>query len=65
MVLVTGGAGFIGSHCATYYYLSLIVSCALIICLQDQKKNIAKLLTRKDFTFIQHDVTRDYLSWDG
>ena len=33
--------------------------------LTGSKKNIAKLLTRKDFTFIQHDVTRDYLSWDG
>ena len=56
-VLVTGGAGFIGSHlCAR-----LVVGGADVICLDNlftgARANIAPLLGRPDFEFVRHDVT--------
>ena len=56
-VLVTGGAGFLGSHlCA-----ALLEGGADIICLDNlfcgQKDNIVPLFTHPHFEFIRHDVT--------
>ena len=56
-VLVTGGAGFLGSHlCA-----ALLEGGADVICLDNlfcgQKDNIVPLLTHPHFEFIRHDVT--------
>jgi UDP-glucuronate decarboxylase len=56
-VLVTGGAGFLGSHlCDT-----LLANGDEVICLDNfftgQKKNIAHLLDNKNFELIRHDVT--------
>ncbi len=56
-VLVTGGAGFLGSHlCA-----ALLANGADVICLDNlfcgQKENIVPLLSSPYFEFIRHDVT--------
>lgn len=54
--LVTGGAGFIGSHICD----ALIDANHSVICLDNlitgNKKNIRQLLTNKRFTFIEDDV---------
>ncbi len=54
-VLVTGGAGFIGSHICD----ELIKSCK-VICLDDfstgDEKNIDHLLSEPDFEFVRHDI---------
>ncbi|MCY4320094.1 MAG: SDR family oxidoreductase [Alphaproteobacteria bacterium] len=56
-VLVTGGAGFIGSHLCE----RLMASGADVICLDNlftgAKANIAHLLDAPNFEFIRHDVT--------
>ncbi len=56
-ILVTGGAGFIGSHlCAR-----LVDEGHDVICLDNlftsRKENIARLLDRPNFEFVRHDVT--------
>jgi len=55
-VLVTGGAGFIGSHLCD----ELIKTCK-VICLDNfstgDEKNIDHLLAESDFVFIRHDIT--------
>ena len=56
-VLVTGGAGFIGSHLCE----RLLAAGADVICLDNlftgAKANIAHLLGEANFEFIRHDVT--------
>jgi UDP-glucuronate decarboxylase len=55
-ILVTGGAGFVGSHLCD----RLVVQGHDVICLDNlftsQKTNIEHLLGRKNFEFIRHDV---------
>ena len=57
-VLVTGGAGFIGSHLCE----RLIKDGHQVICLDNfftgTKKNIAHLLDHKSFEFMRHDITQ-------
>ncbi|HEX54813.1 MAG: SDR family NAD-dependent epimerase/dehydratase, partial [Candidatus Altiarchaeales archaeon] len=57
-VLITGGAGFIGSHLCDY----LIEKGYRVICVDNfltgNKKNISHLMGREDFKLIHHDVTR-------
>jgi nucleoside-diphosphate-sugar epimerase len=57
-VLVTGGAGFIGSHLCDY----LIDEKYKVICLDNlltgSKKNVEHLLKNSDFQFIEADVTK-------
>ncbi len=55
-VLVTGGAGFLGSHLCDY----LINKGEKVICVDNlftgDKKNIEHLLENPDFRFINHDI---------
>ncbi len=57
-VLITGGAGFIGSHLCE----RLLKAGFEVICMDNlitgKKENIAHLLNNRDFNFIQHDVSR-------
>lgn len=57
-VIVTGGAGFIGSHLCD----RLIKEGFKVICLDNlitgSLKNIEHLLGKKDFRFIEHNVTK-------
>ena len=64
-IVITGGAGFIGSHLCDY----LLKKGHEIVCIDNlitgDKANIAHLIGRNNkFTFIQQDVT-NYLSIDG
>ena len=56
--LVTGGAGFLGSWLCDV----LVESGAQVICLDNlvsgMKSNIAHLMNRDNFTFVQHDITQ-------
>jgi UDP-glucuronate decarboxylase len=56
-ILVTGGAGFLGSHLCE----RLVESGQDVICLDNfftsQKSNVAHLLHRPNFDLIRHDVT--------
>jgi UDP-glucuronate decarboxylase len=56
-ILVTGGAGFLGSHLCD----RLVAMGHDVICLDNlftsQKSNIEHLLDHKNFEFIRHDVT--------
>jgi UDP-glucuronate decarboxylase len=55
-VLVTGGAGFIGSHLCDE-----LIKTAKVICLDNfstgDERNIDHLLSESDFEFIKHDIT--------
>ncbi|MBU0879976.1 GDP-mannose 4,6-dehydratase, partial [Patescibacteria group bacterium] len=56
-VLVTGGAGFIGSHLCDE-----LIKTSKVICLDDfstgNEKNIDHLLADPNFEFIKHDITQ-------
>jgi UDP-glucuronate decarboxylase len=56
-ILVTGGAGFLGSHLCD----RLVAQGHDVVCLDNlftsQKSNIAHLLGKPNFEFIRHDVT--------
>ena len=60
-ILVTGGAGFIGSHLCR----RLVEEGNDVICVDNfftgSKKNIESLLNRHNFELIRHDVTKELL----
>lgn len=63
-VLITGGAGFIGSHLADRF---LVEGCQVIVMdnlSTGDVANIAHLAGRDDFAFVKHDVT-NYIYVDG
>jgi nucleoside-diphosphate-sugar epimerase len=57
-IIVTGGAGFIGSHLCEW----LIETGNNVVCVDNlvtgKKDNIKMLLRHPDFTFIEHDVSK-------
>ena len=59
-ILITGGAGFIGSHLCS----RLLNEGNKVICLDNlftgNKKNIYNLIGNSDFEFINHDITKPY-----
>jgi dTDP-glucose 4,6-dehydratase len=58
--VITGGAGFLGSHlCERLLAEGLEVTCVDNL-LTGSEKNIAHLFGRPDFTFRNHDVTRSF-----
>lgn len=61
-IIVTGGAGFIGGHLCE----SLVGRGDTVICLDNlisgSEKNIAHLLTKKNFYFFNHDVCTPFVS---
>ncbi len=56
-ILVTGGAGFLGSHLCE----RLIVQGHEVLCLDNyftgSKQNVAHMLARPNFELVRHDVT--------
>ena len=59
-ILITGGAGFIGSHlCRTLLDKGYRVICVDNL-LTGSKQNISELLDNDRFTFIKHDITIDF-----
>lgn len=55
-IIVTGGAGFIGSHlCERLLNEGHVVLCVDNL-ISGSKKNIAHLITNKNFTFLEYDV---------
>ncbi len=57
-VLITGGAGFVGSHlCDQFIARGFKVTCVDNL-ITGSKNNIRHLLKNKDFKFIQHDVSK-------
>ena len=59
-ILVTGGAGFIGSHLCE----RLVVDGHQVVCLDNffsgQRSNVASLLKKPGFTLVEGDVTEPY-----
>lgn len=59
-ILVTGGAGFIGSHLCKY----LLAKGNQVVCLDNffsgQKRNIEPFLANKNFELMEHDITRQF-----
>ncbi len=60
-VLVTGGAGFLGSHLCDRLLADGHDVIALDNLFTGSKRNIAHLLTRPDFEFVRHDVVTSIL----
>lgn len=59
-ILITGGAGFIGSHLCK----KLLDEGNKIVCLDNlftgRKDNISNLMDNPDFEFVNHDITKPY-----
>ncbi|MFA6322099.1 MAG: UDP-glucuronic acid decarboxylase family protein [Candidatus Buchananbacteria bacterium] len=59
-ILVTGGAGFIGSHLCQY----LLSQSHQVVCLDNfftgQRKNIEPFLSNSHFELIEHDITQPF-----
>ena len=60
IILITGGAGFVGSHLCE----KLINDNNIIYCLDNlvtgNKKNISNLINKKNFKFIHHNINKSF-----
>src|SRR5262249_46778021 len=63
-VLITGGAGFLGSHLADRFLAEGHSVVAMDNLITGNTENIKHLAGRDDFRFIKHDVTQ-YIYLDG
>jgi len=63
-VLITGGAGFLGSHLCDFFLAQGHQVIAMDNLITGSVDNIAHLAGRDDFSFIKHDVT-DYIYVPG
>src|SRR5918997_411264 len=63
-VLITGGAGFIGSHLSDYFLKQGHEVIAMDSLLTGSTDNIAHLLGHEGFRFVKHDVT-NFIYVDG
>src|SRR5262244_1887590 len=63
-VLVTGGAGFIGSHLCEFF----LGQGWEVVCMDDfitgSRDNLSGVTSRRGFTLVEHDVT-EYIELDG
>lgn len=59
-VLVTGGAGFLGSHLCERLLLEdcIVTSIDNLYC--GSKNNITRLISNKNFSFLEHDITQPF-----
>ncbi len=63
-VLVTGGAGFIGSHLCEFLLAHDCVVVAMDNFITGSAENLAKVRGRPGFSFVEHNVT-EYIGLDG
>ncbi|MBC7871703.1 MAG: SDR family oxidoreductase [Chitinophagaceae bacterium] len=63
-VLITGGAGFLGSHLCDRFIAEGHTVVAIDNLITGNTRNIAHLAGNPDFSFIKHDIT-DYIFLDG
>src|SRR4051812_43752898 len=63
-VLITGGAGFIGSHLCDFFITKGHSVLVMDNLLTGSRNNIEHLLGHKRFQFIRHNVTK-YISVQG
>ena len=63
-VLVTGGAGFIGSHLCEYFLEKGWDVVAMDDFVTGSRNNLAGLASRRGFALVEHDVT-EYIRIDG
>lgn len=60
-VLITGGAGFLGSHLADKFLAAGHIVIAVDNLITGSRDNIAHLADNDHFTFVQHDITNPYM----
>src|SRR5208283_4159798 len=58
VVLISGGAGFLGSHLCDWFIQHGFKVIAVDNLLTGSMHNVAHLRADKDFTFIKHDVAK-------
>lgn len=61
-VLITGGAGFLGSHLSDRYIQDDWQVLVLDNLHTGSKKNIQHLMSHPNFEFVRHDITESYLA---
>lgn len=60
VVVVTGGAGFLGSHLCDYFIKRGCKVVAVDNLITGSKRNIAHLMKNKKFKFIKHDICKPF-----